>query len=80
MQERGAGLEEGGKGRHGGHSAQGKGEGQEGLQGKGHGKAGLHGVGSKGHGAAGRKGKGQGKEGGHGYMGSPVFQKKGLGW
>ena len=53
VQGRGAGLEEGGKGRHGGHGAPGKGEGQEGLQGKGHGKVGLHGVGSKGHGAAG---------------------------
>ena len=80
VQGRGARLEEGGEGRHGGHGAQGKGEGQEGLQGKGHGKAGLLGVGGKGHGAAGRKGKGQGKEGGHGYMGSPVFQGKGLGW
>ena len=80
VQGRAAGLEEGGKGRHGGHGAQGKGEGQEGLQGKGHRKAGLPGVGSKGHGAAGGKGKGQGKEGGHGYMGSPVFQGKRFGW
>ena len=77
---RGAGVEEGGKGGHGGHGAQGKGERQERLQGKGQGKGGLHGVGSKGHGASGRKGKGQAKEGGHGYMGSPVFQGKGLRW
>ena len=80
VQSRNAGLEEGGKGRHSGHGAQGKGAGQEGLQGMGHGKAGLHRAGSKGHGAAGRKGKGQGKEGGHGYMGLPVFLGKGLGW
>ena len=80
VQGRDAGLEEGGKGRHSGHGAQGKGARKEGLQGKGHGKAGLHRVGSKGHGAAGRKGKGQGKEGGHGRMGSAVFPGKGLGW
>ena len=79
MPGRDAGLEEGDKGRHSGHGAQGKGARPEGVQGKGHRKGGLHGVGSKGHGAAGRKGKGQGREGGHGYMGSPVFLEKGLG-
>ena len=80
VQGRDAGLAEGGKSRHSGHSAQGKGEGQEVLQGKGHGKAGHQGAGSKGHGKAGRASKGQGKAGGRGYMGSPVFQVKGLGW
>ena len=77
MQGRDAGLEEGGKGRHSGHGAQGRGAEQEGLQGKGHGKGEVHRVGSKGHGAGGRKGKGQGEEGGHGYMGSPVLPGKG---
>ena len=46
MQGRDAELEEGGKGRHSWHNAQGKGVGQEGLQREGHGKAGLYGAGS----------------------------------
>ena len=80
MQRKDPGLEEGGKSRHSGHGAQGKGAGQEGLQIKGHGRAGLQGAGSKGHGKAGRTGKGQGKAGGRWYMGSPVFPGRGMGW
>ena len=80
VQGRDAGLEEGGKSRHIGHRAQGKGGGQDGLPGKGHGKARPQGAGSKGHWKAGRTGKGQGKAVGRGYMGSPVFPGKGLGW
>ena len=80
VQGRDAGLEEGGKRRHSGHGAQGKGAGQEGLQGRGQGRAGPQGAGSKGHGKAGRTGKRPGKAGGRGYMGSPVFPGKGLGW
>ena len=80
VQGRDAGLEEGGKTRLSGHSAQGKEEGQDELQGRGHGKAGRQGAGSKGHRKAGRVGKGHRKAVGREYMGSPVFPGKALGW